>query len=78
MVSETRRKKDEERKARTRRLLLDAAARVFAQNGYHAPRIADIVAEANVGQGTFYRNFTDKRDIFETLFDEFQADLVNE
>ena len=44
MVSETRRKKDEERKARTRRLLLDAAARVFAQNGYHAPRIADIVA----------------------------------
>ncbi|MCB1155351.1 hypothetical protein KDL45_16955, partial [bacterium] len=31
-----------------------------------------------VGQGTFYRNFTDKRDIFETLFDEFQTDLVSE
>jgi AcrR family transcriptional regulator len=46
--------------------------------GYHKPNISDIVAEAGVGQGTFYRNFRDKRDVFETLLKGFVSGLLDE
>jgi AcrR family transcriptional regulator len=44
----------------TREKLLVAAERVFGALGYEAARIADIVAEANVSHGLFYRHFADK------------------
>lgn len=59
--------KNDARRARTRTKLLDAAARAFVSNGYHKTRISEIVRMARVGQGTFYRYFTDKRDAFERL-----------
>ena len=34
-----------------RRLLLDAAVRVFARKGYHASRVGDIAEEAGVAYG---------------------------
>lgn len=65
---------DQERKDRTRQTLLDAAGRVFVAKGYHRALISDIVAEAGVGQGTFYRFFDSKREIFETLMtDVFES-----
>jgi AcrR family transcriptional regulator len=64
------------RKERSKRTLLDAAGRVFARQGYHGTLVSDIVAEAGVGQGTFYRYFKDKREIIEALFDEFAAGLL--
>ena len=70
--------KQEERKRLTRKKLLDAAGRVFVERGYHAPLIADIVAEAGVGQGTFYRYFDSKRQVMEVLLDEFVAGLLAE
>jgi len=73
-----RKKKDEERKGRTRIQLLEAATRVFARNGYHKTLISDIVAEAGVGQGTFYRNFKDKRIVFETLMQGFLSEMFAE
>jgi AcrR family transcriptional regulator len=57
--------------------LLSAAARVFIRDGYHKPKTSDIVAEAGVGQGTFYRNFRDKRDVFETLLEGFVSELLD-
>jgi AcrR family transcriptional regulator len=78
MVSALRKQREEERKRRTRQQLLGAAARVFVQNGYHRPNISDIVAEAGTGQGTFYRNFRDKRDVFETLLEGFISELLEE
>ena len=42
-----------------RALLLEAAAEVFAEQGYGAPMDA-IAARAGVGQGTLYRNFADR------------------
>ncbi|MFH1531909.1 MAG: TetR/AcrR family transcriptional regulator [Pseudomonadota bacterium] len=67
---------DEERKHRTRARLIDAARRVFVAQGYHAPKISDIVTEAGSGQGTFYRHFADKREIFDALVDEVLVDLA--
>ena len=67
---------DEDRKARTRERLVEAARRVFVAEGYHGPKISDIVDEAGVGQGTFYRHFKDKREIFEALVDAVLVDLA--
>jgi len=73
-----RKKRDQERKERTRRQLLLAGTQVFARSGYHKTQISHIVSEAGVGQGTFYRNFRDKRDIFETLMEGFLAQFIDE
>ncbi|HNS38789.1 MAG: TetR/AcrR family transcriptional regulator [Anaerolineae bacterium] len=61
----TRRKKDAKRTA-----MMQAAVRVFAQKGYHAATVRDIVAEADVAIGTFYFYFPDKETLFNHLFEE--------
>ncbi len=76
MPSPLRKQNDLKRKAQTRVCLLDAAAKIFARSGYHPPRIADIVAEAGVGQGTFYRHFASKRAALDALFDRFFEKLL--
>lgn len=48
---------------RSRANLLDAAAAVFAERGYQATRIADIVERAGMSQGAFYRHYPDKNTI---------------
>jgi AcrR family transcriptional regulator len=57
-----------------KQLLLDAALDVFSENGYWATKISDIVAKANVAQGTFYLYFKNK----EELFKEMLLDINNE
>jgi len=76
--SKFRKQKDQERKEHSRRQLLKAAGRVFARIGYHKTLISDIVAEAGFGQGTFYRHFSSKREIFENLLEGFVSDLLRE
>ena len=44
----------------TRERLLSAAEIVFGHNGYEQSRVADIVAEAGMSHGLFYRHFADK------------------
>jgi AcrR family transcriptional regulator len=51
----------------TRRALLDAAARLFAEHGYHETSVPDIVQAARVGHGTFYEYFGSRRDILLAL-----------
>jgi len=78
LPSAVRKELDQTRKDRTKRLLLRAATRVFTKNGYHNTLVSDIVAEAGVGQGTFYRHFKDKRNIFDTLAEGFLSELFEE
>jgi AcrR family transcriptional regulator len=58
------------KRAQRRTQLLEHARDVFAEKGYHAAKIDDIVAHANVARGTFYLHFDDKRGIFEELVDD--------
>ena len=51
----------------TRRALLDAAARLFAEQGYHETSVPDIVQAAGVGHGTFYEYFGSRREILLAL-----------
>ena len=76
MNEPVRPRKEQERKQRTREQVLAAAQRVFARQGYHPTLISEIVAEAGVGQGTFYRYFTNKRQVFEVLFDRLVESLM--
>lgn len=47
-----------------REQLLRAATDVFLELGYDKTRISDIVARANVAQGTFYLHFASKADAY--------------
>jgi AcrR family transcriptional regulator len=76
MPSPLRKQRDDERKTRMREALLDAAGRVFVNRGYHYTLISDIASEAGVGQGTFYRHFKSKREVFEAIVDRFIGTLL--
>jgi AcrR family transcriptional regulator len=61
----TRQKKDAKRTA-----MMQAAVRVFAEKGYHAATVRDIVQAAEVAIGTFYFYFPDKETLFAHLYEE--------
>ena len=52
------------------RRLLDAGMRVFADRGFHAARVDDIVRAARTSHGTFYLYFTNKEDLLRALATE--------
>jgi AcrR family transcriptional regulator len=53
-----------------RRQILDAAVRVFARQGFHTCRVADIADEAGVAYGLVYHYFRSKEEVLDTLFTE--------
>jgi TetR/AcrR family fatty acid metabolism transcriptional regulator len=53
-----------------RRLILDAAIRVFARQGFHHCRVSDVADEAGVAYGLVYHYFDSKEQILNTLFTE--------
>ena len=60
----------ERRRALTRRHLLDAAAVVFAKEGFHGASIDAIAAAAGFTKGAIYSNFRSKDDLFLELLDD--------
>ncbi len=51
-----------------RRVILDAAMRVFARQGFHTCRVSDIADEAGVAYGLVYHYFSSKDEILDTMF----------
>ena len=51
-----------------RRIILDAAVRVFARQGFHSCRVSDIADEAGVAYGLVYHYFGSKDEVLDTLF----------
>lgn len=60
-----------------RRLLLEAAVRVFARKGYHAARVGDIAEEAGVAYGLLYHYFPSKEDVLRSVFRETWRELID-
>jgi AcrR family transcriptional regulator len=56
--------------------LLDAGAEIFAERGYHAARVDDVVKLANTSHGTFYLYFASKEDLFHALAADVAAQFV--
>ncbi len=65
-----------ERTRATRRKLLDAAKRIFAQDGFEAARLEDIAFRAGYTRGAFYAHFRSKEDIFFALLDEWVSERI--
>jgi AcrR family transcriptional regulator len=61
---------------RTLRSLLDAGALVFADRGFHAARVDDIVSTAKTSHGTFYLYFASKDELFRALAEEAATAMV--
>ncbi len=57
-----------------RELLLNAAIHIFRQHGINAP-LQLIIDQAQLGRATFYRNFTDRRDLVLALMHQALARL---
>jgi AcrR family transcriptional regulator len=58
------------RRAMTRQHLLDAAAIVFARNGFHGATLDEVSATAGFTKGAVYSNFKSKDDLFLALLEE--------
>ncbi|MGY2013114.1 TetR/AcrR family transcriptional regulator [Nocardia gipuzkoensis] len=66
----------ERRKAELRQEIIDTAFVCFAEKGYHATGIADIAGHLGIGHGTFYRYFSNKRDIIDHVIDDLAARII--
>ena len=51
-----------------RRVILDAAVRIFARQGFNQCRVSDIADEAGVAYGLVYHYFRSKDEVLDTLF----------
>lgn len=62
--------------AETRDRLLDAAAEVFAERGFHGAAVDEIVRRSNASKGTFYFHFPHKQGVFSALVSHLVDRLV--
>lgn len=60
-----------------RRLILAAAVRVFARDGYYTSRVGDIAEEAGIAHGLLYHYFSSKEQVLATLFRENWRELLD-
>jgi AcrR family transcriptional regulator len=60
-----------------RKMLFESAASVVGAYGYADASIARITERANVAQGTFYRYFHSRQDLFDQLLPYVGADLIH-
>jgi len=64
------------RSARTRERILAAATEVFARQGFHGARVADIADQAGIAYGLVYHYFDNKDDILGAIFSERWSQYV--
>jgi len=63
------RKKVEARIEKRKNQILDAATLIFSEKGYSRANTDEIAKKANLGKGTLYRYFKNKKDIFFSVVD---------
>jgi AcrR family transcriptional regulator len=62
--------KREKTKVQNRQLILEAAQRVFAELGYGATTVRDIIRATPLASGTFYNYFKSKEEVFQAIRDD--------
>ncbi len=65
----------ERKKARTRRLIADTAARLFAERGYEHVAVSDVAREAEVAEQTVYNYFQTKEQLVTDREEQIQDRL---
>jgi len=56
-------------KAQNRAAIVDAAREVFAELGYDAAGVRDVIRRTDLAAGTFYNYFPDKESVFRAMLD---------
>ena len=74
-VGDGRSLRAQSRREARRRQLLETALTVFAERGYHATAVSDLVRAAGVARGTFYLYFPSKHALFEDLLDDVLTEV---
>ena len=62
--------KREQTKVQNRQMILEAARRVFAELGFGATTVRDIIRATPLASGTFYNYFKSKEEVFQAIRDE--------
>src|SRR5450432_718030 len=62
--------KREQTKVQNREIILDASRKVFAELGFGATTVRDIIRATPLASGTFYNYFKSKEEIFQAIQDE--------
>jgi AcrR family transcriptional regulator len=62
--------KREQTKAHNRAAIIAAAREVFAELGYDAAGVRDVIRRTDLASGTFYNYFADKEAVFRAVVDE--------
>ncbi|BBG01800.1 MULTISPECIES: TetR/AcrR family transcriptional regulator [Pseudonocardia] len=76
-MAEARRRRARGGAARTREVLLQAAAEVFAERGYDGASVDEIAGAAGVSVGSIYSRFGSKRNLFRQLMTQYmERDLI--
>jgi len=73
-----KRKTQAERREETRKLVLAAAAGVFAKRGFHATSLDAVAGEAGFSRGAVYYNSADKDELFLELLDRRCAERAQD
>jgi AcrR family transcriptional regulator len=73
-----KRRTQAERREETREQVIAAAARVFAQRGFHGTSLDAIAEEAGFSRGAVYYNFSDKEELFLELLDRRCAERAQD
>jgi AcrR family transcriptional regulator len=62
-------------KAHNRAAILEAAREVFAELGYDAAGVRDVIRRTGLASGTFYNYFPDKESVFRAVLDESAQEI---
>lgn len=57
--------------------IVDAAAQLFSDKGYHSTSISHVIARAGISRGTFYLYFDSKESLFLELMDRFIREIID-
>jgi AcrR family transcriptional regulator len=60
----------------TRQLLISVARQLFAENGYPATSVEEIIQRAGVARGALYHHFPGKEALFRAVYEAVQADTA--
>jgi AcrR family transcriptional regulator len=67
--------KREKTKAQNRGAIVEAAREVFAELGYDAAGVRDVIRRTELASGTFYNYFPDKEAVFRAVLDESAQEI---
>lgn len=77
LISQILRINMQQRSEETKTKIMDAAIKLFSNNGYNKASVEDICTEAGISKGAFYHHFKSKQELFLALLDSWLQAIDN-